>query len=177
MKKARAKTRRQRGPSAASLRGIPEIDFSKAKVRRNPYAARIAKEGPRRRARSTVRAPSASREQSLQLGHQITLVECLLEQSERAPKLHEVAPVVGRQDRAGVVEILGAAGEDPFITTMSSGLATGTVTSSTASSRARARHRSSTPGPASTTSSGIPVARCAQGDDPRPCDEILRIRG
>jgi hypothetical protein len=29
----------------ASLREIPEIDFSKAKVRPNPYAARIAKEG------------------------------------------------------------------------------------------------------------------------------------
>jgi hypothetical protein len=41
----KAKTRRQRGPSAASLRKIPGIDFSKAKVRRNPYAARIAKEG------------------------------------------------------------------------------------------------------------------------------------
>ena len=32
-------------PSAASLRAIPEVDFSKAKVRRNPYAARIAREG------------------------------------------------------------------------------------------------------------------------------------
>jgi len=41
----KATNRRQRGPSAASLREIPEIDFSEAKVRRNPYAARIAKEG------------------------------------------------------------------------------------------------------------------------------------
>jgi len=40
MKKAR-----ERGPSAASLRAIPEVDFKKAKVRRNPYAARIAREG------------------------------------------------------------------------------------------------------------------------------------
>lgn len=33
-----------RGPSAASLREMPEIDFAKAKLRANPYAARIAKE-------------------------------------------------------------------------------------------------------------------------------------
>lgn len=40
--KARSK---QREPSRASLREIPEIDFAKAKIRRNPYAARIAAEG------------------------------------------------------------------------------------------------------------------------------------
>ena len=32
-------------PSAASLRAMPEIDFSKVSVRRNPYASRIAREG------------------------------------------------------------------------------------------------------------------------------------
>ncbi len=32
-------------PSAASLREIPTVDFTAAKVRRNPYAARIAAEG------------------------------------------------------------------------------------------------------------------------------------
>lgn len=37
------KVSRQREPSRASLREMPEVDFSKA--RRNPYAARIAKEG------------------------------------------------------------------------------------------------------------------------------------
>lgn len=41
----KAKRTRQVGPSKASLREIPEVDFSKAKVRRNPYAARIAREG------------------------------------------------------------------------------------------------------------------------------------
>ena len=40
-----ASKRNHREPSKASLREIPEIDFSKAKVRKNPYAARIAKEG------------------------------------------------------------------------------------------------------------------------------------
>jgi hypothetical protein len=35
----------QREPSKRSLREIPEIDFSKARVRKNPYAARIAAEG------------------------------------------------------------------------------------------------------------------------------------
>jgi hypothetical protein len=35
----------QRGPSKRSLREIPEIDFSKVRVRKNPYAARIAAEG------------------------------------------------------------------------------------------------------------------------------------
>ncbi|MFT3913092.1 MAG: hypothetical protein QM704_03080 [Anaeromyxobacteraceae bacterium] len=40
----RRKSRRP-GPSRASLREIPEIDFSRVKVRRNPYAARIALEG------------------------------------------------------------------------------------------------------------------------------------
>jgi hypothetical protein len=39
------KKRKQREPSKASLREIPEVDFSKARVRRNPYAARIADEG------------------------------------------------------------------------------------------------------------------------------------
>jgi hypothetical protein len=32
-------------PSAKSLREIPEVDFRKASLRRNPYARRIAKEG------------------------------------------------------------------------------------------------------------------------------------
>ena len=34
-----------REPSAASLREIPEVDFGRARVRRNPYAARVAAEG------------------------------------------------------------------------------------------------------------------------------------
>ena len=42
MKKAR---RQHQEPSRASLRDIPEIDFDKVKVRRNPFAARIAAEG------------------------------------------------------------------------------------------------------------------------------------
>lgn len=37
--------RRSTRPSAASLRAIPSIDFKAAKVRRNPYAARVAAEG------------------------------------------------------------------------------------------------------------------------------------
>ena len=41
----KAEKRRTREPSAASLREIPEVDFSTVKVRRNPYAARIAKDG------------------------------------------------------------------------------------------------------------------------------------
>ncbi len=41
----RRQPRKQREPSKASLREIPEVDFSKTRVRRNPYAARIAKEG------------------------------------------------------------------------------------------------------------------------------------
>ena len=39
------KKRKQREPSKASLREIPEVDFKRATVRRNPYAARISKEG------------------------------------------------------------------------------------------------------------------------------------
>jgi hypothetical protein len=39
------KVRRAREPSKASLREIPEVDFRTAKVRPNPYAARIAAEG------------------------------------------------------------------------------------------------------------------------------------
>jgi len=34
---------RGRAPSKASLREIPEVDFSRAKVQRNPYAARLNK--------------------------------------------------------------------------------------------------------------------------------------
>jgi len=41
----KAAKKHKRGPSKASLREIPEVDFSKVRVRRNPYAARIAKEG------------------------------------------------------------------------------------------------------------------------------------
>jgi len=37
--------KQERGPSKASLREIPEADFSKGTWRRNPLAARIAKEG------------------------------------------------------------------------------------------------------------------------------------
>lgn len=39
-------TKGRRGePSKAALREMPEVDFSKARVRRNPYAARIAEQG------------------------------------------------------------------------------------------------------------------------------------
>lgn len=34
-----------RGPSARSLRELPEIDFARYRIRRNPFAARIAREG------------------------------------------------------------------------------------------------------------------------------------
>jgi hypothetical protein len=37
--------RRNGGPSPSSLREMPEVDFTKVRVRRNPYAKRIAKEG------------------------------------------------------------------------------------------------------------------------------------
>jgi len=35
----------QREPSKASLKEMPEIDFTTSRVRRNPYARRIASEG------------------------------------------------------------------------------------------------------------------------------------
>jgi hypothetical protein len=37
--------KQQSEPSNASLKEMPEVDFAKARVRRNPYAARISKEG------------------------------------------------------------------------------------------------------------------------------------
>jgi hypothetical protein len=43
MKKAR--TSQHKNPSRASVHEIPEVDFSGATVRRNPYAHRIAAEG------------------------------------------------------------------------------------------------------------------------------------
>jgi hypothetical protein len=43
MKKATGK--KPRGPSRASLREMPEVNFDKAKARRNPYALGIAEEG------------------------------------------------------------------------------------------------------------------------------------
>jgi hypothetical protein len=45
MKKASKKTTKHAEPSKASLKEIPEVDFSKARVRKNHHAARIAKEG------------------------------------------------------------------------------------------------------------------------------------
>ena len=44
MKKA-STDRKARGPGVASLREMPEIDFADYRVRRNPYAARIKREG------------------------------------------------------------------------------------------------------------------------------------
>lgn len=41
----KASHRRAKEPSPRSLREMPEVDFKKAKVRRNPYARRIAAEG------------------------------------------------------------------------------------------------------------------------------------
>jgi hypothetical protein len=43
MKKANKRVHRE--PSRRSLREIPEVDFRTARVRRNPYAQRIAEEG------------------------------------------------------------------------------------------------------------------------------------
>ena len=43
MKKATGKKIRE--PARASLREMPEVNFDKAKVRRNPYALRIPAEG------------------------------------------------------------------------------------------------------------------------------------
>jgi hypothetical protein len=47
MKKADRMHRRSAGPgpSKASLSEVPEIDFSRSRVRKNAYAARLAKEG------------------------------------------------------------------------------------------------------------------------------------
>jgi hypothetical protein len=45
MKTARTSKKKLREPSKASLREIPEIDFAKVRVRKNPHAVRIAKEG------------------------------------------------------------------------------------------------------------------------------------
>lgn len=39
------KVTRAREPSKRSLKEIPEVDFDRVKVRRNPWAARIAAEG------------------------------------------------------------------------------------------------------------------------------------
>jgi hypothetical protein len=39
------KVSKPREPSKASLREIPEVDFDRARVRRNSYAARVAEEG------------------------------------------------------------------------------------------------------------------------------------
>lgn len=44
MKKARTR-KRQVEPSKPSLEEIPEIDFSRVRVRKNPYASRIIKQG------------------------------------------------------------------------------------------------------------------------------------
>ncbi len=43
MKKVSRKS--ERGPSKRSSREMPEVDFRKARVKRNPYARRIATEG------------------------------------------------------------------------------------------------------------------------------------
>jgi hypothetical protein len=37
--------KRRMSPTGASLRELPEIDFTKYRIRRNPYAGRIKREG------------------------------------------------------------------------------------------------------------------------------------
>jgi hypothetical protein len=44
-KKASSESRRRKEPAAESLREMPRIDFSRYRVRKNPYARRIAREG------------------------------------------------------------------------------------------------------------------------------------
>jgi hypothetical protein len=44
MKKV-SRRKNQREPSKRSMREMPEVDFSKTTVKRNPYARRIAQEG------------------------------------------------------------------------------------------------------------------------------------
>ena len=39
------KARKPEEPSTASLKEMPEVDFARARVRKNPYARRIAREG------------------------------------------------------------------------------------------------------------------------------------
>lgn len=41
----KASRARSRGPSAATLREMPELDLGQYRARRNPFAARIAREG------------------------------------------------------------------------------------------------------------------------------------
>src|SRR3954453_10689939 len=41
----RETTKRQRRPTTAALREMPEIDFSVFRIRRNPFAQRIGREG------------------------------------------------------------------------------------------------------------------------------------
>lgn len=41
----KAIVRKTKEPSRKSLREMPEVDFRKARIRRNPYARRIAAEG------------------------------------------------------------------------------------------------------------------------------------
>ena len=41
----RESTKRKVNPRASALREMPEIDFTAYRIRRNPYAARIAREG------------------------------------------------------------------------------------------------------------------------------------
>jgi hypothetical protein len=41
----KTKTDRKVNPSAASLREMPEVDVDRYRLRRNPYASRIAREG------------------------------------------------------------------------------------------------------------------------------------
>jgi hypothetical protein len=41
----KATTKRNLNPGAASLREMPEVDFSRYRIRKNPYASRIAREG------------------------------------------------------------------------------------------------------------------------------------
>ena len=45
MKKVSGKKHREPSRARASLREMPEVNFGGAKIRRNPYALRIAREG------------------------------------------------------------------------------------------------------------------------------------
>ncbi|OFX20424.1 MAG: hypothetical protein A2V77_02770 [Anaeromyxobacter sp. RBG_16_69_14] len=97
------KVRKQREPSRASLREMPEVDFSKGKVFRNPYAARIAAEGvtfPGRGRPKKGEEPGPTKARSIRFPVQ---VDAALEKAAKARGLTVHAAV-----RTAVVAWIGA---------------------------------------------------------------------
>ena len=105
----KATSRRSQTPSAAALRQMPEVDFTRATVRRNPFADRIEREGiellhdgPTRESLAAVREVDYSVAKARRNPYASRVAEALSRMEPgrgRPPRGREVGPTPARSVR------------------------------------------------------------------------------